>query len=161
MVLFNDSFAKFVPELENDYADGDVLFSPIEIALASGGENSLLRRSNPLEYVGITWGVSDAPSFVLMFFDIAPTSFGDTNAAVNVSFDDLKNRIGTLEIDSSEYYTVNGSQILDITGDDLGIIRTTKSSGSIWIAGIISGSYSSNLEDNLQIGLGIKVASNI
>ena len=144
---------EFDPTLDTvDYAAGDVLFAITEI------ENIVPYEGHIAEimHLGVTWNITSAPSLTLLFFDEEISSFGALNDASAMTFADLGRRVANFDIDSADYQTVNSLDYLDITGERIGILKTKKSSKSVWLGGVINDDYTGNLEGDLNIKMEVK-----
>ena len=171
MPLFHTGNINIIPVLSSSYLASDVLFAPVEL-----GEPRVLQQSDNataeiglmtdshrnfvavIEKVGLTWGVSNAPSITLLFFEGNPTSFGALNDACSINESDLRSRVATVKVDKSNYQSLNSLQYLDITGDVIGSIQIHRDS-PLYLAGIIDEAYSGSLLDQLNIQLDISIGS--
>ena len=163
---FEGNTVEILPTLGSAYSADDVLFEPIEIRRRSLGTVEMTQThqgfAGRIARLGVTWGVSAAPSIRLLFFDIDPSaSFGTINTSPLINFEDLRNRLATIIIDDSAYASLNNLQFVDITGDSLGIFQSRRINTSVWIAGIIDADYSGDLADQLSIQIDIVVGGEL
>ena len=144
---------EFDPTLsDTNYAAGDVLFAVTEIANIVPYDGHIAE----IMHLGVTWNITSAPSFTLLFFDEEISSFGAINDACAVTFADLKRRIANFDINATDYQTVNSLDYLDITGERIGILKTKQTKKSVWLGGVINDAYTGDLEGDLNIKMEIK-----
>ena len=153
---FHNNRLELIPILESNYANGDVLFEPIEIGNRASGIVEMTTRNNiSIRRIGLTWDVSDAPPITLYFFEAEPTTFGDINTSPGISQAELRTRIATITVPQANYTSLNSKNFIDITGDNFAPLQTMDITDPIWIAAITNDAYTSDLEDNLFIQIDI------
>ena len=130
------------------YADGDVLFVPVELVGLSAQNVPVL-----LQTLTVVDQSDQGAAFDLLFFRRS-VALGTLNAAPSISDADALFFAGRVSVASSDYYDVGGARVADVA--DLSrprLMSTGENSSSLWVAGISrgTGTYAA---DALQIRLG-------
>lgn len=130
------------------YADGDVLFTPIEITELAPVNTPVL-----LQTVTVVDVDDQGAAFDLLFFRRSVT-LGTINVAPSISDADALFYAGRVSIASGDYYDLGGARVADAS--DLSrprLMAPGENNTSLWVAGISrgTGTYTAS---GLQIRLG-------
>jgi hypothetical protein len=135
-VLSNHGNVKdLTPVLDTvQYADGDVLFVPIELtgAFPKAGDTAWLQTLFVLDEDDQGMG------FDLIFFDASQT-LGTINVAPSITDAAARSIIGRLPVSSGDYYDLGGSRIAQPEFIARELKSLVAGAGSLWVAGISRG----------------------
>jgi hypothetical protein len=142
-----DDTITVTPTLDtNAYADGDVLFNPVEIANAvrNNGDSCILQSVHVLDKA------DQGVAFELVFLKAA-TNLGTINAAISITAANAEDIIGHYAF-SNSYIDLINSQILTDNGIGL-MLEAGAATTSLYVAGISKGT-GTYAADSLKITLG-------
>lgn len=130
------------------YADGDVLFAPVELANAAGEYGGITM----LQSAAIVDASDQGAAFDLLFFNGSSVSLGTLNAACSISDADALFHQGRVQILSSDYYDLGGCRVAGLNAIGR-IMQALPTSRSLYVGGISrgTGTYAASA---LQLRLG-------
>ena len=142
-----DDTITVTPTLDTSaYADGDVLFNPVEIpnAVRNNGDTCILQSVHVLDKA------DQGETFELVFLKAA-TSLGTINAAISISAANAEDIIGHYAFSNGWIDLIN-SQVLTDSGIGL-VLEAGAATTSLYVAGISKGT-GTYAADSLKITLG-------
>lgn len=124
-------------DTEGAYADGYVLFNPIELSEAYNhfGQCMLLQS------VAVSDDSDQGAAFDLVFFDTTGMSLGTIRTAVSPSDSDLRKSICRTSVGSADYYDFGGARFADV--GNIGKLLQSNNSRSLWVGGVCRGAPTS------------------